>query len=119
MGADLNINGCWPFGDALLSGIGLRALLAGLLASVTYAAYYVASGAVAAGRSAARVLAVAMFAAALVLAPFARTARASPAGWACLALLAVVYFARFVFTGDVVFGSDTGQGLQPTHVAAA
>ena len=78
------------FGDALQRGVGLRALLAGLLASVTYAAYYVASAAAAAGRPASRVLGVSMFAAALVLAPFARTARASPSGWACVALVAVV-----------------------------
>ena len=77
------------FSDALASGAGLRALLAGLLASITYAAYYVGSAAAAAGRPAARVLSVATFAAAMVLSPFARTGSASPAGWACVVVLAV------------------------------
>jgi probable blue pigment (indigoidine) exporter len=69
--------------------VGLRALGAGLLASLAYAVCYVGSALVSKGRAPARVLAAAMPAAALALLPGVRFGGHSPAAWGCIALLAL------------------------------
>lgn len=76
-------------GEALGGPLGLRPLLAGLLASAVYALFYVGSALASAGRAPARVLAAAMPAAALVLLPGARLAPRSAAACASMGLLAL------------------------------
>jgi drug/metabolite transporter (DMT)-like permease len=104
-----------------LHAVSIGAITAGLMASVTYAGFYLASGAILAHAPPTRVMAVAMSAATVVLAPFASEISASESLLPIFGLGAVSTFVAYLAKAESIarIGAARGAAFSSLEPALA